>query len=306
MTETRPRDIGMLVFLGAIWGTTFMFLKLAVEGFTPFTLVFARMALTAVILVVYVYAAGQRLPTDRATWKSLLIVGAISSGIPFVFVAWGMRHLDSGVVAIIMGLVPVVTVLLAHYARHDEKLNLRKIAGAVAAFSGLVALVGPRTVAGLQLEVTAIAACFVSSLFYGATTVFVRSIRAIPPLTIGTGSAIVAAGLTLFPALLFEHPWTLDPGPRAWFGVIAVAALPTAAGTVLYYRLVSMTSATFGSAVNYLIPLFGVAWGVIVLGERPGQAAAAALALILAGVWLINRGQNLSARRAAGIAEPPA
>jgi drug/metabolite transporter (DMT)-like permease len=307
MTRAPLRDVMMLLALGALWGTAFMFIKISVGDFPPFTLVFFRVTLTAAALLIYLRATGERLPADGATWRALAVMGALAAAFPFTLVAWGTLRLESGIVAIIMGLAPVMTVAFAHFVHADERLNGQKLVGAAAAFGGLVMLTGPQALAGLGFEVLSVLACATSTLFYAASTVYARTLRALSPLHIATGTYLLAALFTLPGSLAFEAPWTLTPSVQATMGVVALALVPTAAGTVLYFTLVKRTSATFASTVNYIIPLTGLVWGMVFLGERPGVEAFVALLLILMGVALIGRGQRAAARAAlARLAEPPA
>ena len=297
MRRTEPVDIGLLLVLAALWGSAFMFIKIGVSGFPPLTLVLVRMGVTALALASFSLAMGHGLPRGIHVRRALVVVGAISSAIPFTMVAWSEKRIDSGAAAIIIGMTPVTTVVIAHFLRHDERLSPSKILGAAVAFSGLVVLVGPRALAGLELEVASFLTAALATLFYAATTVYVRFLGHISAIHIATGSAISATVMVLPFSLIIDAPWTLDPSGEAWFGALALALLPTAAGTALYYHLVARTSATFGSSVNYLIPLAGVLWGMAFLGERPGWEALAALALILAGVTLISLGGRVRRAR---------
>jgi drug/metabolite transporter (DMT)-like permease len=295
----QPVDYLLLLALSAIWGSSFLFIKLAVAAIPPMTLVAARLGLAALAMLLFLAATGRRLPRDRGIWTGFLMVAVVGNVIPFFLINWGEVTVDSSLAAIMLATNPLATMVLAHVFAPGERLTPMKGLGVAIGFGGIVVLVGPGALAGFGREVVSQLAIVGAACCYAATTVFVRRSRLIdlPPAVTSAGVLLVAAVVALPLALVIDRPWELPMPPAgALLSVVVLALLCTSVAFLILFRLLATTSATFVSLLNYLAPVLGAAWGALLLGERLGLDTLAALALIMVGLVLAQtRGRRESA-----------
>jgi drug/metabolite transporter (DMT)-like permease len=295
----QPVDYLLLLALSAIWGSSFLFIKLAVAAIPPMTLVAARLGLAALAMLLFLVATGRRLPRDRGIWTGFLMVAVVGNVIPFFLINWGEVTVDSSLAAIMLATNPLATMVLAHVFAPGERLTPMKGLGVAIGFGGIVVLVGPGALAGFGREVVSQLAIVGAACCYAATTVFVRRSRLIdlPPAVTSAGVLLVAAVVALPLALVIDRPWELPMPPAgALLSVVVLALLCTSVAFLILFRLLATTSATFVSLLNYLAPVLGAAWGALLLGESLGLDTLAALALIMVGLVLAQtRGRRESA-----------
>lgn len=288
LAAARPLDWLLLVFLASIWGASFLFIKIAVVEVTPMTLVALRLAIAAGVMALVARALGERLPRDLATWRQFTVIAFVGNLIPFWLITWGEQEIDSGLAAILMATMPLATLLLAHVFTPDDRLTPTKLAGMLLGFSGILVLVGWEALTGLGSQALAQLATALAATCYAVSSVFVRAsgLSRISPLATSTGVLLVSAALALPLAFLLESPLDLRPGGQSLLAIAALALLSTALAYQILFRLLARNGATFMALNNYLVPLFGVMWGALVLAERPEPRALGALVLIFAGIAL--------------------
>lgn len=292
MGESRPgaSDYALLILLSAIWGSSFIFITLAVETVPAASSTVVRLAVGALTMIVIARMARQAMPRGARVWMTICLAGLFGNALPFTLISWGQEVIDSSLAAVLMAVMPLTTALLAHVLTADEKLNLWKGAGVFLGIAGLVVLIGPEQLLHLgddvfrQLAVAAAAAC------YGAHAIIARSLVGQPRRAV-IAAILSVSFLMLLPfALWVDQPWTLRPSAVSWGAMILLGFLHTALATLLMFAIVGRQGASFFSQINFLIPLFGVFWGVIALSETLLPDAYIALALILAGIAIARRG----------------
>jgi len=266
-----------------------MLIKVAVDTVPPMTLAAGRLSLAAAMLAAFAHAGGHRIPLGGRAWGVFLFIGCFGNALPFTLIGWGEQRIDSGLAAILMGIMPVVTAVLAHLLTADERLRPARAVGVAVGFSGLVALVGAGALAGLGGEVLSQIAVLGGATSYAVTTIFVRRFVRLPGRVMAAGATCAGALLIAPLALVLERPWTLSPSAESLLAVAMLGVFATGFATLLYFRLIGNLGATVFSQVNYMIPVMGVGWGVALLAERPESHELAGLALILAGVALVSR-----------------
>jgi drug/metabolite transporter (DMT)-like permease len=278
----------MLVLLGMIWGSSFMFIKVALPTVPPFTIVFIRTALAGAVLYAVVRKRGLRMPPPGAIWSSFLLMGLLNGAVPYSLINWGEVHIEAGLGAIFNSLMPLFTVIFAHFATWDEKFSRKKLGGIFLGLTGVTLLMGPSALKGLgshvlgQLSVAGAAASYAVAAIYG------KRLGRDAPLVLATGQMAGGALLIAPFMIVVDRPWTLSPDMAAVFCLVLLAITNTALAYVLYYRLLSKVGATRLSLVTYIIPFSGVFWGWVILGEKLGWTAFAALGLILASVAAVS------------------
>jgi len=288
LDRERVAALLLLFVLSLLWSLSYVLIKVAVDSVPPYTIVAGRIAIAALLLFGYVAIRGRGLPRPGREWVLYGAIGLLGNALPFSLISWGQQFIDAGLTAILLGMVPLFTVLLVQFATAEERPTKNRVAGILLGLAGLVVLVGPDALEGIgtatlaQLAVVGGAAC------YAATTVLARHVNRDRT----EASAVVmllAAMMTVPLSLGIDAPWQIDPTPRAVAAIVFMGAFSTALATIIFFRLVATQGSTFTSTVNYLIPPLGVGWGVALLGERPDVNALLALVLIVAGIALVNQ-----------------
>lgn len=274
----------MLVALAGIWGASFLFIKLAVATVPPITITAGRITLAAVILYAAARLAGQARPSGIRNWVLITLSAIFGNALPFTLISWGEIWVDSGLAAILMAIVPLSTILLAHFVTTDEKLTLGKILGVLLGFAGILTLIGPAALTSLGSQALPQLAVAGGAVSYSIASLVTKRLTGLPGRTIAAWVMIVSAVIMLPASLIIDRPWTLDPSAISVASVIFLGIFPTAIAMLMLLAILRTQGASFLTMNNYLVPLFGLAWGAAFLGERPSPESAIALVLILAGI----------------------
>ena len=292
--KPRPSraDWALLLFLAGIWGTAFLFTKVAVASIPPAQVAAGRLTIAALALEIARRAAGQQLPADGARWASFAAMATIGHVAPFFLVSWGQVAVDSGVAGVLMAAMPLTTVVLAHYLVEGEDLKRHTLAGFVLGFAGIVVLVGPSALGrlgGASHLVVRQAAILLGAIFYACNTILARRTPPTPPLVVASGTMSLASLIAVPLAVLVDGSIDFDASAGATAAVIHLGLIPTALAMALYYRVVASAGPTFLALTNYLIPVVAVAAGILLLGESPTWNLALALVLVLVGITVARR-----------------
>lgn len=283
-------NLVLLFLLGMIWGSSYLFIKVAVGEVPPFTLVAGRLVLATLILWIVMALSRQAMPRRRSLWGAYTIMGFFSGTLPYVLISWGEQYIPSGLAALLQATMPIFTVLMAHAAIGDERLTPASALGVALGFCGVGVLMLPDLRQGLQASLWGQLAIVISSLSYAGAAVYARlRLRGQSPMASTTGQMTMGAVLTLPLALVFDRPFHLSPSLPAWGAWLALILLGTVVAYIIYYALIERTSATFVSMVTYVIPVNGLLLGALVLDETLTLNVLLSAALILAGVILVRR-----------------
>jgi drug/metabolite transporter (DMT)-like permease len=295
----------MLIALAVIWAFSYLFMQWGVDELPVMTVVFGRVAFAALLLVVLVYATGQRLPTSAKVWAGLAAMAILNNVIPFGMIigAQGIG-VDSGLVSILVGLTPVFSVVLAHYLTLEERMTPARIGGCLLGLVGLAVLVGPAALEGLGDQMTGQLMAVAAALSYAlAAIVGRRMLAALPPMTAATGQLMCSSLLILPWVLAIDQPWTYSPSLTAWAGILGVAIPCTAFAYILYFAALRSAGATNLMLVTLMVPIGAVIVGAMFLNERVGWETIGGMALISLGLLLID-GRVFRLWKRAGATEP--
>jgi drug/metabolite transporter (DMT)-like permease len=307
MTMPR-RPIVLLAILALIWGSSFLFIKVAVRDLAPSTLVAGRLGLAALVLVVVVpvlVGRGTVARELRRHWRPLVVVGLVNMAVPFWLLSWGETRIDSGLASIIQASVPIFIALLAFGFFPSERVTGRRLVGVGIGFVGVALLVGAQPEGKLlgAFAVVGMALC------YAIAGLLTRKyLHAARPQVIALGTISVAA-FAMLPAGVAQAPSSL-PGWKALASIAVLGIVCTAFAFLISYTIVARAGAGYASLVTYLVPPVALFYGAVFLGESVGIAAAVGLLLILGGVALGTRprrraaGTTATSRLAGAAAEP--
>ena len=288
MTPHTRSDWALLGALVAMWGSSFMFIKLGVATVPTSTLVAARLILGALILLALVYLRGARLPPFGRVWGNYTILAVLGNCLPFTAITWGQQRTDSALAGILMAVMPLATIVLAHFFVKGEHLTRNRVIGFILGFAGIVVLMGPSAfekVSGLTLATLSQLAILFGALCYAGNSVLTRNLaRGDDVLVASTAMLLIASVITIPIALVIDRPWQIVAEPGSVWAIVWLGVGPTAIATVVYFKLIASAGPTFMSLVNYMTPVVAVFLGVALLGETPGLHAYMALGLILLGI----------------------
>jgi drug/metabolite transporter (DMT)-like permease len=287
---SRPLAHWLLLFaLVAMWGSAFMMTGIAVRGFSPTVLVTVRLIIGAVLLGGLVLLRGMRFPMLGRFWLFSLLIALAGNCVPFWLISFGQQRIESGLAGILMGVMPLTTMVLAHFFVPGERLNVVKATGFAIGFAGLVVLLGPAAL--LELRGQGNTLLYELAILGGAVCYAIQAIvaRHRPPADpqVAAAGVMVVGSLVMLPIGAPEAPAELAAAPSGpLWAMLALAVVATSIATVVFLKLVTVAGPSFTSFMNYLIPVWAVLMGMLFLGERPGVAALVALALILSGIGL--------------------
>ena len=295
----------MFFALAGMWGSSYLFIKFAVETLEPFTLIATRLAIGATVLwIVVVVVARERLPRDPRAYGHLLVMSVINVVAPFYLITWAEQSVDSALAAIINGAVPLFVVLPAALFLHDEPVTVNRLLGLPIGFVGVVLLVVEDMGSGGSDALGALA-LLGSTILYAIGNVYARrNIRHLRPMIPALFQVTFALILSLCLMLALEGvPDAAAFTPTAILSVAWLGVLGSALAYLAYFRLLSEWGATRTSLLAYLLPVVGIALGVVVRDERISLFVLAGTLLILFGIGLAN--SRYGRRRLYGRAGPP-
>jgi drug/metabolite transporter (DMT)-like permease len=282
------RSTALLVLLAALWGGSFVFIRVAAPALGAIPLAFARVSLAAAALLALAVAQ-RRMPDFRRHWREFAVVGVVNSALPFVLFSFAEQSITASAAAILNATSPFFGAIAAAIWL-GETLTWKKVAGMIVGFAGVAILVGWHPDAMDRNSLLAIGACLAASLCYGLGGTYTRKkLAGVPSFAIACASQ-VAASIVLAPAA----PFASVPGPVnavVVANVIALALASTAVAYLIYFKLIAEAGPARALTVTFLIPLFGVLWGFLFLGEALSPNMLTGGALIVAGTALTLRGR---------------
>ena len=275
----------MLICLVALWGTSFMFTAIAVDTIDPISIVFFRVLIGAVILTAALLVNGTRLPHTVQSWLIFLLMGFAGNLLPFFLIAWGQQTIDSGLAGMIMAIMPLMTMILAHYFIKGEDLNRYKILGFVLGISGVSLLLGP-VFKGSLMEIYSGIAILIAACSYAVNAILVRRLPPFNPKIAGAG-VLIAASVSLLPVWYFQptNAWS-QMSSESIISLIWLGIGPTGIATIILFAVIERAGPTFLATINYLIPVVAFSAGVIFLAEKVSWISLIALMIILSGISL--------------------
>ena len=279
----RRSDVVELLTLAALWGGSFLFMRVAAPQFGPVALIALRVGIASCFLVpVLAWRGG--LGALRTHWPHLLAVGVLNSAIPFCLFAYAELTLTAGFTSVLNAATPLFTAIIAFFWLGD-RLSPSRVLGLAIGFVGVIVLVGGSSVIDAKQGGLAVAAALGATVLYGLAASYTkRHLTGVPPLATATGCQL-AATIVLTPLAIWLWP-TQTPTGDVWFHVIALGIACTGVAYILFFRLIAHVGPTRAASVTFLIPVFGVLWGILFLAEQLTLNMVIGCAVILLGTSL--------------------
>jgi drug/metabolite transporter (DMT)-like permease len=301
----KAKEWGIFGLLGLIWGSSFLWIKIAVAEVGPFVLVSFRLLFGLIGLLAIMFFTKRSFARDRSTWLRFLVMAIINTAIPFVLISWGEKTIDSGLASILNGTVPLFTIVIAHFWLHDEKISFGRMLGLIIGFIGVIVLVsrdiGPQ---GLQGDILGQLAVLLAAISYATGITFSRKhLRGQNPLIQAASTLLIADAAMWLITPIVEHPLALPQLPITWLALAWLGLLGTCIAYLLWFTLINAWGATRASLVTYVFPVIGLILGIVFLHEEPDWRLWVGSALVIVSVLAVNFNQLF--RSAPAIAPTP-
>ncbi len=284
----KPRDWLAFILLGLVWGTSFLWIKIAVQEIGPFLLVSIRILIGIIGLFVYLIWTKPHFPRDRQTWIQLTILGIINNALPYLLISWGEVYIDSAVAAILNSTAPLFTMILAHLFLTDDRLSRRRVFALGIGFLGI--LVERALGTAINRSLVGQFAVLLAAIFYAISSIYARRITADHPPAIRAIIPLIGADILLWIITPFaEAPITLPRLPMTWLAVTWLGLFGVSLAYILYFYLLHSVGPTRTVLVTYVFPLMGVILGVLFLGEKLDWNLIVGGLMIIGGIILVNR-----------------
>ena len=291
----RPVYWFVLLCLVLVWGSSYLMIEIALRAWQPAQITGLRILLAAMVLLVSVVLSRSSIPLDRRTWAFFLVIAVIGNCLPFFLISWGQQHVESGLAGILAASTPLAVLILAHFILPDERLRRRHLASFILGFAGIVVLMGPDSLAALGgggNRLLAQCAILGGSICYALATVIARRMPPVSPLVTSAGVMILASGL-MTPFIIDGAAVLPEAAGPAILALGFLGVFGTGAASILYFYLINRTGARFTSLLNYLVPVWALLLGTTILGEKFPITTWFALILILSGLILMSRSDDI-------------
>ena len=289
MKEAKTNDVLLLVLLGAIWGSSFFNIKIATQSFEPYTLALIRVIFASIFLIIFSFFYKIKINAFSKDWKIYALVGLCNIAIPFSLIAVGTNKVDSYLAAILMSTTPLTGSILAHIFTKDEKITFFKSIGIILGFIGVLLLFFDKLVLNEDNYFFALI-ILVGSTFYSIAGILIlKKMKNSGNLNVTT-STMIWALIFLSPiAFIFERPFNSNPSLDSVLSLIYLGSVATGFAWWLRFKILMKNGLVFQTQVAYLIPIFGVIFGVLVLNEQITWKVFVSLIIIMSGIYIVKK-----------------
>jgi drug/metabolite transporter (DMT)-like permease len=271
-----------------LWGGSFFFVAVAVADIPPLTLVLARVALAAILLVGAAGVLGLSLPRGLAAWRSFAVLALLNNVLPFSLIVYGQTMIASGLAAVLNATTPLFALLVARLLA-AEAFTAPKLGGILIGIAGVAVLMGPDALAANRAGLIGMACVLAGALSYGLAALWMRRFKETPPLVTAAAQLVCSTALLLPAAGLVDRFWALPPpGWTAVAAVVGLAAVSTALAYIVFFRISATAGSTNVMLVTLLIPVSATALGTLVLGESLAPQQAVGALVIASGLVAID------------------
>lgn len=287
----KAREWLAFLGLGFAWGSSFFWIKIALEDLGPFTLVAWRLLFSSLALGALVYFRKSQPPRSRADWTALSVLGLTNVAVPFVLTSWGELHVDSAVAAILLSTVPLMTMLIAFFYMREDRLTLRKGIGLLVGFGGVVLLILRDSGGDGDSNFIGIAMMLGAAICYAVSGIYAK--QRTKGISLGYQALVpnAIADVAIWAAVpLVESPLLWPQSGQVWTALVWLGLLGSGVAYLLYFYLLHAIGPTRTSMVTYTFPVVGVTMGVLLLNERLDAPLVVGAALVVGSLLIVNRG----------------
>jgi len=289
MKEAKTTDVFLLLLLGAIWGSSFFNIKIATHSFQPYTLALIRVAFATITLLVVSFFLDIKIYAFSKKWKIYALVGLCNIAIPFSLIAIGTNKVDSYLAAILMSTTPMTGSILAHFFTKDEKITFFKSLGIILGFCGVLLLFFDRLIVN-ESNYLFVLIILLGSTFYSiAGIIILKKLKKSGNLNV-TSSTLIWSFIFLLPvSFIFEDPLNSSPTIESILSLVYLGVIATGFAWWLRFKILTKNGLIFQTQVAYLIPIFGVIFGSLILKEQITWKVLASLIIIISGIHIVKK-----------------
>ena len=292
MRNSNTLDYVLLVLLAFIWASAFFNIKIATYSYGPLTIAFLRIFFGSIPVVILCYFKKIKIEAFSKDWYWFASIGIINLVIPFFLIAYGVQKVQSNLAAILMASTPLSATLLAHFFTKNEKINLIKSLGILLGFSGIVFLFSDDVLINKNNFMSAVS-ILCGSTFYVIGGLLTLKISNKKNENV-TASILIWGALVLMPvAFIFEQPWNLSPRLDSTISLIYLGIFSTGVAWLLRFYILKHNGLVFQSQVAYLIPIFGVILGFLILNEAITSKVIISLIAVIIGIFIVKKGSKI-------------
>ena len=292
MRETKTIDYFLLTILALIWASAFFNIKIATYSYGPLTIAFLRIFFGAIPVILLCYLKKIKIEAFSKDWYWFAAIGIINLVIPFFLIAYGVQKVQSNLAAILMASTPLTATALAHYFTNNEKINLVKFIGILIGFSGIVFLFSDNILIN-QNNINSALLILLGSCFYVIGGLLTLKISNKENENV-TASILIWGTLVLMPISLFiEEPWHLTPRLDSTLSLIYLGIFSTGIAWLLRFYILKHNGLVFQAQVAYLIPIFGVILGYLILSETITYKVIVSLIAVIIGIYIVKKGSKI-------------
>ena len=287
-----------LIALVAMFGSAFLLTKIAVQDVPPIMVVAGRIVIGAIVLLLISYAQGEQLRQLKPYWLLLLALALTGNCVPFFVITWGQQYVDSGLAGILMAMMPLTTVVLAHFFVQGERITRNKIIGFILGFIGVVILMQPELSLSSEfnwIQLIAMISILTGAISYAGNSVIAHSLPKLSLSLISAGVLLMASVVIVPVSLSAGFSWINEASSDALLSVVLLGIFPSGLATIIYFSVIRHAGPAFLSQINYLIPVWAVVLGVLLGGEKLTIHAVIALIVILAGIAIAQKNRSATA-----------
>ncbi len=284
--KASQSDYIILFTLGALWGTSFGAIKIALNEVTPFTVMSVRILLACVALLVLALLRKTKFPKGKKNWVKIFWMAILGTIMPFFLVPWGQIQISSSTTAILMAINPIFALFLGHFFSDHEKFTIRQLLAMLISFTGVFIVFGENSLSGPNKNILALSAIIIAGIGYVISGVIATRIKDESADSV-SASIFVCASIIVLPFwLILEKPWDINFDEKSIIALTHLGLVSTGIAFLMRYYIIIRAGAVFLSYVAFIIPIFGILFGVVFLGESLSINTLGAIILILFGVYL--------------------
>jgi len=289
MKQAKISDIFLLVLLGAIWGSSFFNIKIATYSYEPYTLALIRVVLATVPMLAVAYFYKIKIQAFSKNWKVYALVGFCNLTIPFSLIAIGTNKIDSYLAAMLMSTTPITGSILAHFFIKEEKITLLKSLGIILGFSGILLLFFDKLIIN-ESNYLFVLLIILGSTFYSISGIIIlKKLKKSGNVNVTT-STLIWAVISLLPlSFILEEPFKSTPTLESTLSLIYLGVVATSFAWWLRFKILSKNGIVFQTQVTYLIPIFGVIFGALILDEQITWKVLVSLVIIMSGIYIVKK-----------------
>ena len=289
MKEAKATDIFLLLLLGAIWGSSFFNIKIATYSYEPYTLALIRVILATVTMLAVSFIYKIKIYAFSRNWRTYALVGICNITIPFSLIAIGTSKIDSYLAAMLMSTTPITGSILAHFFTKNEKITFLKSLGIILGFIGILLLFFDKLIIN-ESNYLFVLIILLGSTFYSISGILIlKKLKKLGNLNVTT-STMIWSVITLLPlSFIFENPFESTPTLRSTLSLIYLGVIATGFAWWLRFKILSKNGIVFQTQVAYLIPIFGVIFGALILNEKITWKVLVSLIIIMSGIYIVKK-----------------